>query len=117
VEKNRKEDNTKEGAAKQGKEQPIDYVAKQAILFGATEGVSKVGWWIMYIISIVLILVGSFGPLGILAYFFIPAEERSRDYEVFVILYSIIFIIGLSWFFSLRSGRKEYERFKRKREN
>jgi hypothetical protein len=117
VEKNRKEDNTKEGAAKQGKEQPIDYVAKQAILFGATEGVSKVGWWIMYIISIVLILVGSFGPLGILAYFFTSAEERSRDYEVFVILYSIIFIIGLSWFFSLRSGRKEYERLRRKKEN
>jgi hypothetical protein len=112
VEKNKKKDDIKHE-----EEEPINYLARQAILGGATEGVSKVGWWIMYIISIVLILVGSFGPLGILAYFFTSAEERSRDYEVFVILYSFIFIIGLSWFFSLRSGRKEYERFKRKREN
>jgi hypothetical protein len=111
------EKNRKEAEIKQGEEEPINYLARQAILGGATEGVSKVGWWIMYIISIVLILVGSFGPLGLLAYFFTSAEERSRDYEVFVVLYSIIFIIGLSWFFSLRSGRKEYERFKRKREN
>jgi hypothetical protein len=69
VEKNRKEDNTKEGDTKQGKEQPIDYVAKQEILLGATEGVSKVGWWIQYIISIVFILVGSLGPLGFLDIF------------------------------------------------
>jgi len=112
VEKNKKKDDTK-----QEEERYIDYVAKQAILFGATEGVSKVGWWIMYIISIVLILVGSLGPLGLLVYFFAPAEERPRNVELFFAFLSIIFIIGLSWFFSLRSGRKEYERFKRKREN
>ena len=41
VEKNRKEDNTKEDATKQEKEKPIDYVAKQAILLGATESVAK----------------------------------------------------------------------------
>jgi hypothetical protein len=111
------EKNRKEAEIKQGEEEPINYLARQAILGGATEGVSKVGWWIMYIISIVLILVGSFGPLGLLAYFFTSAEERSRDYEVFVVLYSIIFIIGLSWFFSLRSGKREYERLKRKKEN
>jgi hypothetical protein len=112
VEKNKKKDYTK-----QGKEQPIDYVAKQAILFGATEGVYKVGWWIMYIISIVLILVGSFGPLGLLGYFLTPAEERDRNAWFFIFFFSILFIIGLSWFFSLRSGKKEYERFKRKKEN
>jgi VIT1/CCC1 family predicted Fe2+/Mn2+ transporter len=122
VEKNRKEDNTKGGAAKQGKEQPIDYVAKQAILFGATEGVSKVGWWIMYIISIVFILVGGFFSLillvGILGYFLLPAEERTEVPDLtLAVLLSFLFIFGLTWFFSLRSGRKEYKRFKRKRED
>jgi hypothetical protein len=67
VEKNKKKDDTK-----QEEEKPIDYVAKQAVLLGATEGVAKVDWWIGYIISIVLILVGSLGPLGLLAYFFHP---------------------------------------------
>jgi hypothetical protein len=37
VEKNRKEDNTKGDSTKQGEENPVDYVAKQAILLGATE--------------------------------------------------------------------------------
>jgi hypothetical protein len=117
VEKNRKEDNTKDGDTKQGKEQPIDYVAKQAILLGATEGVSKVGWWIMYIISIVLILVGSLGPLLLLVYFLAPTEERLRDAWFFIAFFSMLFIMGLSWFFSLRSGKKEYEKLKRKKEN
>ena len=112
VEKNKKKDDTK-----QEEEKPIDYVAKQEILLGATEGVSKVGWWIMYVISIVLIFVGSLGPLSFLAYFFIPAEERGRDYEVGIIFFSILFIMGLGLFFSLRSGKKEYERFKRTRVN
>ncbi len=102
---------------KREEEKPIDYVSRQEILLGATEGVSKVGWWIMYIISIVLILVGSLGPLSLLAYFFIPAEERGRDYEVGIILFSTLFIIGLGLFFSLRSGKKEYERLKRKSVN
>ena len=131
VEKNRKEDNTKGDSTKQGEENPIDYVARQKILFGATEGVAKVEWWIsligsivFIIISIVFILVGSLGPLGLFFYFFTPAEERPRDAEVFIFLFSILFIIGLGFFitglgsiFALRSGKKEYERFKRKREN
>jgi hypothetical protein len=112
VEKNKKKDD-----AKQEEERPIDYLARQAILGGATEGVSKVGWWIMYIISIVLILVGSFGPLGLLVYFLAPAEERDRNVEDGLILFSILFIIGLIWFFTLRSGKKEYERLKHKKEN
>jgi cbb3-type cytochrome oxidase subunit 3 len=107
VEKNRKRE----------EEKPIDYLARQAILGGATEGVSKVGWWISYIISIVLILVGSLGPLGILGYFLTPAEERDRNAWVFIFFFSIIFITGIAWFFTLRSGKKEYERFKRKEEN
>ncbi len=112
VEKNRKKDDTK-----REEEKPIDYVAKQEILFGATEGVAKVGWWISYIISIVLILVGSLGPLGLLAYFLTPAEERNIDHAAIGFWFSIPFIIGLIGFFSLRSGKKEYERLKRKREN
>jgi hypothetical protein len=112
VEKNKKKDDTR-----QEEEQPIDYVAKQAVLLGATEGVSKVEWWIGYIISIVLILVGSLGPLGLLAYFLTPAEERPGDAITGIIAFSALFIIGLGTFLSLRSGKKEYERLKRKSEN
>jgi hypothetical protein len=112
VEKNKKKDDTK-----QEEERPIDYVARQEILLGATQGVAKVYWWIGYIISIVLILVGSLGPLGLLAYFFTPAEERPRDAVAGIILFSALFIIGLGGFFSLRSGKKEYEKLKRKKEN
>jgi fructose-specific phosphotransferase system IIC component len=61
--------------------------------------------------------VGSLGPLGLLAYFFTTAEERDRNYEVGVVFFSALFIIGLGMFFSLRSGKKEYEKLKRKREN
>jgi hypothetical protein len=107
VEKNRKRE----------EERPIDYLARQAILGGATEGVSKVGWWIMYIISIVFILVGSLGPLGLFGYFLTPAEERGRNDELVILALSIIFIIGLGGFFTLRSGKKEYERLKRKSAN
>jgi hypothetical protein len=113
VEKNRKKENTKQ----EEEEKPIDYVARQEILLGATEGVAKVEWWIGYIISIILILVGSLGPLGLLAYFLTPAEERPRDAEAGIILFSALFIIGLGMFFSLRSGKREYEKLKRKKEN
>jgi len=112
VEKNKKKDNTK-----QEEERPIDYVARQEILLGATQGVAKVYWWIGYIISIVLILVGSLGPLGLLVYFLTPAEERSEDAIVGIITFSALFIIGLGAFLSLRSGKKEYEKLKRKKEN
>ncbi len=112
VEKNRKKE----------EERPIDYLARQAILGGATEGVSKVGWWIMYIISIVFILVGGFFSLilliGILGYFLTPAEERPEVPDLTIaVLLSFLLIFGLAWFFSLRSGKKEYEKFKRKSVN
>ncbi len=107
VEKNRKQE----------EEKPIDYVGKQVVLLGATEGVAKVYWWIGYIISIVLILVGSLGPLGLLAVLLSPAEERPRDAISGIIAFSVLFIIGLGMFFSLRSGKKEYERLKRKSAN
>ena len=112
VEKNKKKDNTK-----QEEERPIDYVARQEILLGATQGVAKVYWWIGYIISIVFILVGSLGPLGLLVYFFTPAEERPRDAVAGIIFFSALFIIGLGGVLSLRSGKKEYERLKRKSVN
>jgi hypothetical protein len=99
---------------KREEEEPINYLARQAILGGATEGASKVGWWIMYILSIVFILVGRLGPLGLIAHLSTPPEERNRNAEVFIIFFSILFIMGLAWFFTLRSGKKEYERFKRK---
>jgi len=112
VEKNKKKDNTK-----QEEERPIDYVARQEILLGATQGVAKVYWWIGYIISIVFILVGSLGPLGFLVYFFTPAEERDLAGISGGIFFSALFIIGLGGVLSLRSGKKEYERLKRKSVN
>jgi hypothetical protein len=126
VEKNKKEDSTK-----QEDEEPINYLARQDILLGATERVAKVDWWLSYItsifviiISIALIFVGSLGPLGLLAHISTPAEERNRDAPVFFIFFSILFIIGLGLFmagikniFALHSGKKEYERFTRKVKN
>ncbi|NAZ23519.1 MAG: hypothetical protein GU346_03555 [Thermocrinis sp.] len=112
VEKNKKKEDTK-----QEEEKPIDYVARQEILLGATEGVAKVEWWIGYIISIVLILVGSLGPLGLLGYILAPDEKMDRDAQAGIILLSALFIIGLGMFFSLRSGKREYEKLKRKEEN
>jgi len=118
VEKDRK----REDDTRQEEERPIDYLARQEILGGATEGVSKVGWWIMYIISIVFILVGGFFSfillVGILGYFLLPAEERTEvpDLTIAVVM-SFLLLFGLTGFFTLRSGKKEYERFKGKKEN
>jgi len=61
--------------------------------------------------------VGSLGPLMLLGYFLTPAEERGRNDELVILALSIIFIIGLGWFFTLRSGKKEYERLKHKSVN
>ncbi len=112
AEKNKKRDDTK-----QEEEEPINYLARLEILGGATEGVAKVSWWIALIVFMVFTLVGSLGPLMLLGYFLTPAEERPRDAEVFIFFFSIMFITGLAGIFTLRSGKKEYERFKRKRGN
>ncbi len=53
VEKNRKKDDTK-----QEEEKPIDYVAKQAVLLGHTETNAKLSWWVGFIISTSLVIIG-----------------------------------------------------------
>jgi len=112
VEKNKKKDD-----AKQEEEKPIDYVAKQAVLLGATEGVSKVYWWIGYIISIVFILVGLFAFLVFLAYTFEPDEERPHEGLNALVVSIFLLAIGFGGVFSLRSGKREYERLKCKSAN
>ena len=112
VEKNKKKDNKK-----QEEERPIDYLARQEILFGATERVARVEWWISFIFHIVITLVGSLGPLLLLIYFLAPAETRKDHFLVFSFFLSLFFIAGISGVFALLSGRKEYKRFKRKRES
>jgi len=117
VEKNKKKDDTK-----QEEEEPINYLARLEILGGATEGVAKVSWWIALIVSVVFTLVGGFFSFVILVillgYFLTPAEERPElpDLTLVVILSSLL-IFGLAGIFTLLSGKKEYERFKRKKEN
>ena len=112
VEKNKKKDDTKQEG-----EKPIDYVAKQAILFGATERVAKVYWWIGYIIFIVFVLAGLFAFLIFLAYTFEPDEERPNVGFSALVASIVLLLIGLGGVFTLRSGKKEYERLKRKEEN
>jgi len=112
VEKNKKKDDTK-----QEEERPIDYVARQEILLGATEGVSKVGWWIGYIISIILILAGFFTFLAFLIYTFYPEMGRPDDNTAFLFFSIFLFLLGFGMFLPLRSGKKEYERLKGKKEN
>ncbi len=111
VEKNRKQYETKQ------EEKPIDYVARQEILFGATEGVAKVYWWIGYIISVAFVLAGLFAFLVFLAYTFEPDEEGRRNGPTALFVSFMLLAIGLGGVFSLRSGKKEYERLKRKKEN
>jgi uncharacterized membrane protein YuzA (DUF378 family) len=112
VEKNKEKDDTK-----QEQERLIDYLAKLEILGRATEELAKVSWWIAYIVFIVFVLVGSLGLLGLFGYFLTPAKERSGHEEVFIVFFSIMSIIGLAGIFALRNCKKEYERFKREREN
>jgi hypothetical protein len=53
VEKNKKKDDTK-----QEEEKPVDYVAKQAVLLGHTETSAKLGWWVGFITSLLLVIFG-----------------------------------------------------------
>jgi len=92
VEKNRKEDNTKGDATKQGEEKPIDYVAKQAVLLGHTETNAKLSWWLGFIISTSLVIIGivnydTLGPLfipwGLLGIYVLwkGREEYKKKFE------------------------------------
>ena len=112
VEKNKKKDD-----AKQKEEEPINYLARLEILGGATEGVAKVGWWIRYIFSMVFVLAGLFAFLVFLAYTSNPDAGRPGDDITALVVSILLLAIGLGGVFSLRSGKKEYERFKRKKEN
>lgn len=116
VEKNKKKKDTK-----QEEEKPIDYVARQEILLGATEGVSKVGWWIVFLFaSIFLIAFGSaafFYFLGFLYTLFTKNGEGWLYYLFMTIFLSIPASLAAFGIFALRSGKKEYERLKRKKEN
>ncbi len=107
VEKNRKRE----------EEEPINYLARQGILGGTTEGVAKVYWWISYIISIAFVLAGLFAFLAFLAYTFEPDAGRPGDNITALVVSIFLLAIGLGGVFTLRSGKKEYERLKRKREN
>jgi hypothetical protein len=115
VERNKKKNDTK----REG-EEPINYLARQEILFGATEGVSKVGWWISLGFSIVLILVSGVPFLISTLYLLVvPAEERpDTDKAIaYAAVSGFVLLLGLAMVFVLLSGKKEYERFKRKKEN
>jgi len=114
VEKNKKKEDTK-----REEERPMDYVARQEILFGATERVAKVYWWISYIVSIVLAFVGFsvafFSLLTLLVYS--PDENAFLDGISGLLVSFFLLAIGLGGIFSLRSGKREYEKLKRKEEN
>jgi len=116
VEKNKKKDDTK-----QEEEEPINYLAKLAILSGATEEVAKVGWKIAYIFfSLPLIILGPAALFLFLAFLFALFNkdfDKAVAYLVIAILVSIPALIGALGVYSLRSGKREYERLKRKREN
>jgi len=112
VEKNKKKDDTK-----QEEEKPIDYVARQEILFGATERVAKVYWWIGYIFSVAFVLAGLFAFLAFLVLSLDPDEVRSGKNFTALLVSFFLLLIGLGGVFSLRSGKKEYEKLKRKKEN
>jgi hypothetical protein len=94
VEKNKKEDNTKEDDTKQEKEKPIDYVSKQAVLLGATETSAELGWWVGFIISLLLVIFG-------LVYF-----DKGG------ILLTLWGVLGV---YVLWKGREEYEKLERER--
>jgi len=111
VEKNRKRE----------EEDPINYLARQEILGGATEGVAKVHWWIGYIFSMVFALVGFlvffFALIAFLSYSFEP-DDKTLEHGITALFISFMLLaIGLGGVFSLRSGKKEYERLKRKSVN
>ena len=115
VEKNKKKDD-----AKKEEEKPIDYLARLAILGGATEEVAKRDWKIAYVIfSLLLIIPGTVALLLFLAFLFTLFKdiEVAISYLLIAIFASMPALIGALGVSSLRSGKREYERFKRKSVN
>jgi hypothetical protein len=115
VEKNRKEDNTKGDSTKHGEENPVDYVAKQAILFGATERVAKTYWWIGFIVSLVFFSI--FASVAF-SYFMASLFTKSGENNLAKAIFFFILMLGSAFgIFTLYSGKREYEKRKHKKEN
>jgi uncharacterized membrane protein len=110
VEKNKKKDDTK-----QEEEKPVDYVVKQAILFGATERVAETYWWIGFIVSLVFFSIfASVAFSYFMAFLFTNSGENYLAKAIFFFVLTLGIAFGI---FTLYSEKKEYERLKRKREN
>jgi hypothetical protein len=110
VEKNKKKDDTK-----QEEEKYIDYVAKQAILFGAAERVAKTYWWIGFIVSL-----GFFSIFASVAFSYFMASLFTKSGENYLAkaVFFFVLTLGIAFgIFALYSGKREYERLKRKKEN
>jgi hypothetical protein len=116
VEKNKKKDDTKKE-----EEEPINYLARQAILGGATEEVAKLGWKIAFgFFSLPIIVLGPVVLFQVLAALFALFKKDVDDvlYHLAIALFfSIPVLIGALGVYSLRSGKREYERLKRKSAN
>ncbi len=114
VEKNRKEDNTKGDSTKQGEENPVDYVAKQAILLGATERVAKTYWWIGFIVSLVFFSI--FASVAF-SYFMASLFTNSGENYLAKAIFFFVLTLGIAFgIFTLYSGKVEYEKRKHKKE-
>jgi len=115
VEKNKKKDDTKQ------EEEPINYLARQAILGGATEEVAKLGWKIAFgFFSFFSIVFGVLTLFSFLSFLFALFNKKAPE-AVASFLITLFFLIAASiatlGVYSLRSGKREYERLKRKEEN
>jgi hypothetical protein len=110
VEKNKKKDDTK-----QEEENPVDYVAKQAILLGATERVAKTYWWIGFIVSLVFFSI--FASVAF-SYFMASLFTKSGENHLAKAIFFFILTLGSAFgIFTLYSGKREYEKRKHKKEN
>jgi len=108
------EKNKKKGDAKQEEEKPIDYVAKQAVLLGATERVAKTYWWIGFIVSLVF-----FSIFAAVAFSYFTASLFTKSGENYLAKAIFFFVLTLGTafgIFTLYSGKVEYEKRKHKKE-
>jgi uncharacterized membrane protein len=109
VEKNKKKDNTG-----QEEEKPIDYVAKQAVLLGATERVAKTYWWIGFIVSLVFFSI--FASVAF-SYFMASLFTKSGENYLAKAIFFFVLTLGIAFgIFTLYSGKVEYEKRKHKKE-